>query len=164
MDKTFLEELVEYPAIAIQKIGTDESIVKLLTNNPDVDMNSEEADGVFENNIFDYDYVDDTINEASAYICVESDVVKIPNSTVKNMRLYVTVKCHKKFMKIDISKFKGIIGNRRDNLSMQVDRVLNGSDLFGIGQLQLESVRVISAPAGFTARELTYKMPEFNTR
>jgi hypothetical protein len=67
-------------------------------------------------------------------------------------------------MDIDTSKFPGIVGNRRDNLIRFVDKVLSGKDAFGIGALQLSSARVIPAPTGFTARELTYVVSEFSHR
>ena len=164
MAKTYLDELVEYPVKALQRIGTDETVVQLLTNNPNVDMESDEADGVFDKNLFDYGFVDDTTQEATAYICAEADVVKAPGSTMKNMELYVFIYCHKQFMNIDGSKFKGMIGNRRDNLIRYTDKLLNGSDIFGIGKLEFKSAKVIPAPTGFSARELTYVVPDFKPR
>lgn len=159
-----LDKLVEYPVKALHSIGTDRSIVQLLTDNPEVDMESEEADAVFDKYLFDYMYVDGTTAEASAYICVEAEVVKAPTVTMQNMKLYVTVLCHKQFMKVDASKFKGMIGNRRDNLVRYIDNMLNGSDIFGIGQLSLEHAHTVAAPTGFTARELTYTVPDIRTK
>ena len=49
MANTFLDELVEYPVKALHCIGTDPTVVKLLTDNPDIDMESEDADEVFDN-------------------------------------------------------------------------------------------------------------------
>lgn len=164
MANTFLDELVEYPVKALQKIGTDEMVVRLLTNNPDIDMDSEEADKVFDKYLFDYGYVDGTTSETAAYVCVEAEVAKTSSPTVQDMRLYVTIICHKQFMDIDASKFKGVIGNRRENLVRYIDRLLNNSDIFGIGKLTLETARTVSAPTGFAARELTYKVPEFRTK
>lgn len=164
MDKTFLDEIAEYPLKALQKIGTDPTVVGLLTNNPSIDMESDDADAVFEKYLFDYCYVDSSTDEAEAYICVEAEVPKLPTPAVKDMRLYVTIICHKQFMKIDPSKFRGIIGNRRDNLARFVDVLLNGSDIFGIGKLSLASARVVPAPTGFSARELTYYIPDFRNK
>ena len=161
MDNTFLDALVEYPVKALQKIGTDKTVASLLTNNPYIDMDSKEADEVFDKYLFDYGYVDGTTDEAAAYICVEADLVNTPTSSIKNMRLYVKVVCHKEFMNLDSSKFKGMIGNRRDNLTRYVDNLLNGSDVFGIGKLKLTDCRAAPAPTGFAARELAYKVSDF---
>ena len=164
MANTFLDNLVEYPVKALHCIGADPTVVKLLTDNPDIDMESKDADEVFEKFLFDYIYVDGTTTEASAYICVEAETVKAPTTTMQNMKLYVTVICHKQFMKVDATKFKGMIGNRRDNLVRYVDKLLNGADIFGIGALTLENAHTVAAPTGFTARELTYTVPDFRNK
>ena len=97
-------------------------------------------------------------------MCVEAETAKSPTPTMQNMKLYVTVICHKQFMKVDATKFKGMIGNRRDNLVRYVDKLLNGSDIFGIGALTLENAHTVAAPTGFTARELTYTVPDFRNK
>lgn len=124
-------------------------------------MDSDDADEVFEKYLFDYGYVDGTTSETAAYVCVEAEVPAIPTPTIKDMKLYVTVLCHKQFMPINTAEFKGMIGNRRDNLVRSIDKILNGADVFGIGQLTLKSARIVAAPTGFTARELTYEIPDF---
>lgn len=164
MANTFLDELVEYPVKALHCIGTDAAVVQLLTDNPNVDMDSETADAVFDKYLYDYLYVDGTTMESEAYVCVEAETAKSPTPTMQNMKLYVTVICHKQFMKVDATKFKGMIGNRRDNLVRYIDKLLNGSDIFGIGKLSFESARTIPAPTGFTARELMYSVPEFRNK
>lgn len=161
MDKTYLDELVEYPVKVLQRIGTNKNIVALLTNNPDVDLESPEADAVFDKYLYDYEYVDPTVTEASAYICVEADMAKPGSSTINDFRLYITVSCHKNFMSIDHSMFKGVVGNRRDNLVRYIDSILSGSDILGIGRLRLTSVRVVPSPVDFVTREMTYEIPEF---
>lgn len=164
MDRTNLDGLVEYPVKTLYKIGQCPGVVQLLTDNPEVDMDSDAADDVFDKYLFDYGYVDSTTEEAAAYICVEADCMGASNMAIQGMRLYVTVYCHKNYMDVDTSKFRGAAGNRRDNLVRLVDNELNGSDIFGIGELKLDSARVVPAPTGFTARELTYSVPEFRYR
>ena len=164
MDKTLIDQIVEYPAKVIHKLGTDATIASLLTNDPDIDMSSDEADDIFDKYLYDYGYIDDSATESRAYICVEAEAAKSPTAAVQNMKLYITVVCNKRFMSLDPTKFPGLIGNRRDNIVRYVDKVLGGADLFGIGKMQLESVRTVSAPVGYTARELTYKVADFKTK
>lgn len=164
MDKTFLDELVEYPVKALYKIGMDQTVVGLLTDNPDIDVDSDDADEVFDRYLFDYGYVDNTTTEAAAYICVEAEASGSLTESMHNMKLYVTIFCHKQFMDIEATKFKGMVGNRRDNLVRYVDALINGSDVFGIGKLTLDSVRSIPCPIGFSARELTYTVPDFRRK
>ena len=74
MANTYLDELAEYPAKAIRAIGTSEKIISLILDDPNVDMDSDEADEVFDKYLFDYGYVDSTTTEAGAYICAEAEL------------------------------------------------------------------------------------------
>lgn len=162
MAKTYLDQLVEYPAKVITKIANDKYCTGLIVNKGFSDVTDADYDEVLENNIFNYQYVDETANETAAYVWVEADVNGVENHTIKNMRLYVTVACHKGYMKLNPSTFKGISGNRRDNLIRYIDKLLNNTDLMGIGKLRLVSVKTISPISGFTVKEITYAVPDFN--
>ena len=76
--------------------------------------------------------------------------------------IYITVACHKEFMKLNCKTFKGMIGNRRDNLSRYIDKLFNGKSIMGIGALRLKSVRSVAPATGFTGRELCYEIRDFN--
>ena len=164
MANTYLDQLVEYPAKALQQIGTNEKIAKLLTNNPNLDMDSDEADDVFDKYLFDYIYVDDTTSSAEAYVCVEAELQRVENPNFQDFRIYCTIICHKRFMAVDPSLFPGMIGNRRDNLVRYVDSVLDGSPIYGVGNLTLVSVKTVPSPVGFSSRELTYKIADFRNK
>ena len=164
MADTYLDALTDYPLKALHAIGNDQTVVSLLTDDPNVVIGSEEADSVFDKYLFDYDFVDDTTVETAAYICAEAEVVRVPTDTMKTMEFYITVICHKKFMRIDTSKFKGMAGNRRDNLVRYIDNILSGTDLFGIGKLKFNRVVTVNSPAGFSARQIIYTVPDFNVK
>ncbi len=155
-------QLTEFPAKIIQAVGCDETIVQLLTNDPDVDMDSEEADSVFDKYLFDYLYVDETTDESEAYICVETELERSPSPTISDMRIYVDVICHKNYMHLTSDRFPAVMGNRRENLCKNIVRVLADKAVsmkFGIGALDLVSIKTIPSPAGFVARELIYEIP-----
>lgn len=164
MAKTYLDNLVEYPAKVLHKIGSDQRVVSLLLDSPNVDINGEAADSVYDKYLFDYGYVDGTTEETRAYICTEAEMIKSPTPSIHDLRIYVTIICHKQFMKVDAGKFRGMIGNRRDNLTRFIDGILNGSDIFGIGVLTLDSAKTVASPTGFTARELTYRISDFKDK
>lgn len=162
MAKTYLDQLVEYPAKIIQKIAEDRYCVGLLVNKRFDDITEDDYDAVLEGNIFDYQYVDETTQQSAAYVWVEAEVGYVSNAQIKDMKIYVTVACHKTYMKLDRSKFAGTIGNRKDNLVRYIDRLLNNTNLMGIGTLKLDSVKTLSPINGFTIREITYDVPDFN--
>lgn len=163
MAKTHLDELVDYPAKVILKLAGDKNCIALLRNTKNI--TEDDVDKVLENNIYDYEYVDKTTTEAEAYIWVEVDVPSVSNKQIKGMKLYITVACHKQFMKLNHKVFKGLVGNRRDNLVRYIDLLLNSSEIFGIGKLTLQSVKSLtSSNPSFTMREMTYIVPDFNIK
>lgn len=165
MDKTYLDELVDYPAKVAQKIGNSKEIIALLTNKRVEHLTEDDVDDVFDNYIYDYNYVDDTVTESRAFVWIEAEIPTVSNRQVKNMRLYVTVACHKRYMDITTGIFDGIAGNRRDNIIRYIDKELNGSEIFGIGRLSLRSVKTISSSnQEFSIRELCYEVPDFNLK
>lgn len=162
MAKTYLDQLVEYPAKIIKKISEDKYCVGLLVNKPFDDISEEDCDEVLDNNIFDYEYVDETTQKTAAYIWVDVEVNGVSNMQMKSVRVYVTIACHKTYMRLDRKKFQGVIGNRKDNLVRYVDKLLNNASSLGLGTLKLLSVKTLSPISGFAVREITYEIPDFN--
>ena len=161
MAKTYLDELVEYPAKAIQKIGTTKDVVSLLTDNATVDMDSDEANDIIDRNIFDYDYIDRTVQRSDAYIMVDSELDYPTSGTMNQWRVYVQIVCAKTFNSMDHKIFKGVSGNRRDNLAQEIDALLNGERFIGIGDLELLSAAPATVPDTFTSMLLTYRVHDF---
>ena len=159
--KTYMDMIVTYPSMILREIGQDETIAKLITNNPNLSMDSDEADDIFDRYLFDYGYVDETTQEARAYICVEAEAMKQPGIEIVTMGIYIDVFCHKDFMDIDPKLFPGFVGNRKDNIVRYIDKIMQRENFVGIGVPEMTSIKSIPAPVGFTARELTYKAPDF---
>lgn len=162
MAKTFLDQIVEYPAKVMLRIAEDKYCTGLLINKAFDKVGEDEIDTAAEEFIKDYQYVDDTVQQVAAYIWVEMEVNRVDNKTMKGIRLYVSVACHKNYMTLNRQMFKGIRGNRRDNLVRFVDKVLNNSEFLGLGALKLHSVRTVTPINSFTIREITYEIPDFN--
>jgi hypothetical protein len=153
---------VEYPAKIMQIISEDTICVGFLANKGFAEVTEDDFEWALEKRIYDYQYVDETADEASAYVWVETEVNRVENSKIKDMRIYITVTCHKEFMKLNCKTFKGMIGNRRDNLSRYIDKLFNGKSIMGIGALRLKNVRSVAPATGFTGRELCYEIRDFN--
>jgi len=162
MAKTYLDQIVEYPYKVMTRISQDSACVGLLVNKSFSTVTEDDEDTALDKYIKDYQYVDDTTQETSAFIMVEMEVNQVDNRTIKGIRLYVTVACSKGYMTLDRSTFKGIMGNRRDNLVRYIDKVLNNSDNLGLGTLKLKSVLTPSSVNGFAMRQITYEIPDFN--
>lgn len=162
MAKTYLDQLVEYPAKIMQKISEDKHCVGFLINKGFEEVNEDDFEKTLDENIFDYQYVDETAEKTSAYIWVEIEVSRVENSKIKDLKLYVTVSCHKDYMALNHKTYQGVIGNRRDNIVRYVDRLLNGKSFAGIGGFKLKNVKSVSPSPNFTGRLLCYDIADFN--
>ena len=162
MAKTYLDQVVEYPSKVMLRIAEDKCCTGLILNKPFSEVGEDDIDTVLDDYIKDYQYVDETTQETAAFVWVEMEVNQVDNKTIKGGRLYVTVSCHKNYMALAPKVFKGVIGNRRDNIVRYIDKILNNSQFMGIGRLKLRSVKTIAPISGFTGRELTYEVPDFN--
>lgn len=99
--------------------------------------------------IFDYNFVDDTITEEKTFIFVETDIDYIRNNMFVDFNLYVCIFTAKKLVRLsDISKpsvkevknmgyFAGTNGNRIDILCDIVDKTISGNNRIpGIGTVK----------------------------
>lgn len=162
MAKTYLDQLVDYPAVIMQKISEDKHCVGFLLNKKFEEVTEDDFERALEKNIFDYQYVDDTTETVNAYIWVEAEVSRVENRQIKDMRLYITISCHKDYMLLNHKNYKGVMGNRRDNITRYVDKLLNGCSIVGIGGFKLKSVRTTAPAKNFTGRVLCYDVADFN--
>lgn len=165
MDKTYLDEMIEYPAKVIQRLCESKEVVALIKNKKIDQVTEDDIDEIMDKNIFDYQYVDDTVSEACAYVMVEADCSNVSNKQIKEMKLYVTVACHKGFMQLNTKLFPKFQGNRRDNLVRYIDKELNDQQFFGIGTLKLNYAKTMSSSnQSFTMRTLCYEVSDFNIK
>lgn len=161
MRKTFLSDGIRYKAEVIKQLCSSQPVIGLLGNNPNIDLSSEEASSLMDHNIYDFNYVSKTIERADAFIMVDADMINITSGTMNAWELYVQVVCHKTYVPLDASIFKGLSGNRLDNLTYEIDSLLNGTRLFGIGLLELSSCTTAVVPDSFSSKILTYRINEF---
>lgn len=103
MAKTYLDQLVEYPAKVIQKISEDKQIISFIVNKELTRVTEDDFDAVLDGSIFSYQYIDDTVTTVGAFVWVEIDIPSVSNMHIKDAEIYVTVACHQKYMRLDLS-------------------------------------------------------------
>lgn len=159
--KTPLQDGIEYKAEVISRICASQSVIGLLIDDADVDIDSDAAYAALEQNMFDYNYIDGTVKRSDAFIMVDADMVAATSGTMNAWEVYIQVVCEKNYVPLSGKKFKGWKGNRLDNLVFQIDKLLNGSHIFGIGRLSLQSCTTAVVPDSFSSKLLTYRVEEF---
>ena len=156
-----LDDMTLYKEAIIRKIASSQKVIGLLVNDPMIDMDSDEANDIIDRNIFDYDYIDRTVQRSDAYIMVDSELDYPTSGTMNQWRVYVQIVCAKTFNSMDHKIFKGVSGNRRYNLAQEIDALLNGERFIGIGDLELLSAAPATVPDTFTSMLLTYRVHDF---
>lgn len=160
---TYLDELIDYPKTVILKLLKQQMILDLLANKRNADIEDMEDDKGKWKYFFDYEYIPGTTQEVKAAFCVDTDIVSVANKSIKRLELYVSCFCSQAFMSLDSKMFKGLGGNRMNNLIRYADLSLRESRDFGIGQLELKNVRTMtSGNSDFAKKTLVYAMPDFN--
>lgn len=156
-----IDEIIDFKKKVIDTLGISQAVTGLILDDPNIDMESDAAYSVFDNNLFNYNYVDDTQIQVSALIMVEVEILGVPTDTIKDLVVYVQTVVSKDYMQLNPKIFEGVRGNRRDNIARQVDLLLNNSKDYGIGRLSLDRVGIASVPDGYTSTLLTYTVTNF---
>lgn len=157
---THIDQLVDYNQLVVNKILASKEVMSLIANDPNIDLDSEAA-AEWEEHVLDHAWVDDTVQEAGAFVTVDVDIPEISSGTIQEMRVYVQVLVSKTYMPLSPSLFKGVKGNRRDNIVRQIDMLLNGSREFGIGRLDLTNIRTVNTANKFAGKLMTYEVYDF---
>lgn len=162
MAKTNLDEIVNFPNIAIRELSKNQNFVSLLTNIPNADLNDEDTEFEWNNCTNDFDYVEGIIQETKSFCCVDTEI-EVTSNTIKEVYLTVLVGVHRNNMSLKGTNFKGIAGNRRDNLIRELDYTLRNDSSFGIGGLELVGRIRAASVAGkeFSCKVATYRVPNF---
>ena len=164
---TNLDEIVDYPDAIALTLSQDQTIVGLLVDDPNVDMVNDDVD-VLGSQIYNYNFIPDVATDSLSYITIDTVVSDAKTETVKTLKVIITVISNKTNMKLKPTIFKGVAGNRRDNLVRYTDLIVRKMDNLGIGKLQL-TARTPVAPVSigvtdYTAKQLVYEVPNFDRR
>lgn len=157
---THQDQLVDYNQRICNKILSSQAVMALIANDPDLDLDSPSS-AEWEEHVIDHAWVDDTVQEAGAFVTVDVDVTDMSSGTIKDMRVYVEVLVSKNYMHLTPTLFKGVKGNRRDNIVRQIDLLLNGSYEFGIGRLDASNIRTVTTANKFSGKLITYVVSDF---
>jgi len=162
-DATYIDELINFKNTAVRKLGNSQEVVGLILDNPSIDMESDEALSVVGRDILDHSYCDDTLIDVRALIFVEAAIIKNVTTQMRRDEIDVHIIVDRHYMTLDPSRYKGVRGNRRDNLARQVNQLLQESNEYGIGTLTLIDCEPFVVPKGYSGLLLRYRTADFDT-
>lgn len=150
-----LQELTTYKAKLMETICSSQTIANLLN------VTGKEIAPIGKplaySQVFPYSYVPSVTENAEAFICFKIDVPSIINDTVKTVQVTVYTMCEKKLMRMTDGS-----GIRIDLLASEVDKLLNGSSKFGLGNMDLVSVHEFTPIDGYYGNVLCYRVQDIN--
>lgn len=148
-----LEEFFDYKNRLTQDLLTSKPIVRLLSDDyEDIDK----PETLVYKQVFPYEYVPETVEHGHTFICCEVEVQKISSKTFMSPTLYVWVFTHKSKMRLPEG------GVRVDKLCSEIAKTINGSRYYGLGELDLYSVRRFAPITDYQGKVMSFQAKEFN--
>ena len=150
-----LQELFDYKNVLIRKFITDPTIVHLV--NEDVDM--DDASSLIYTQLFPYEYLPETTEHGYTFICTEVDITRVQSKTFLYPTLYIWVFSHKSKLRLPSEDGGGV---RTDRLCEAIARNINGSREFGLGELDLYSVKRFAPMTDFNGKLMMFQAKDIN--
>lgn len=147
-----LTEFFDYKNKLMEQLLTSKEIVELL--NPDISLS--EAPSLAYKVVFPCEYLPETVEHGKTFICFDVDIQKSLNKTYLLPTLYVWVFTHKSLLRLPEG------GVRTDKLCSEICKVINGSFEYGLGELDLYSVKRFAPMTDFQGKCLTFNAVDFN--
>lgn len=149
----FLDEFFDYKNEVMKTLCSNPEIVHLITDSskapvPNYDLAYTQ--------IYPFEYIPETVDEGQTFICFDVDIAEVIDKTYYVPVLYIWLFTHKSKLRLNEG------GIRVDNLAIEVNKELNGSRYFGLGELDLHSVGRFSPIKDYQGRVLTYYARDFN--
>ena len=148
-----LEDIYDYKNRLMMDILTNPEIVHLISE--DVDM--EDAEKLAYEQVIPYEYVGETVFDGRTFILFDVDIQRVPNKTFLIPTIYVWVFAHRSRMRLPDGG-----GVRVDKICSEICKAINGSRMFGLGELDLYSVKRFAPMTDYGGKMMTFQAKEFN--
>lgn len=147
-----LDDFYDYKNKLMEDLLTNENIVRIL--NERLPMSS--AKTLAYTQVFPCEYVPETVQEGKTYICFDVDIQK-GGKTFYYPTLYIWVFAHRS--KLRLPNGGGVL---TDKLCSEICKAIDGSRYYGLGELELYSVKRFAPMTDYQGKVLTFTMKEFN--
>ena len=148
-----LNEFFDYKNEIMKTLCCNKDIVHLITNSKDAPVPNY---NLAYKQIFPYEFIPETVDDGMTFICFDVDIADVQDKTFYLPVVYVWAFTHKSILRLDEG------GIRTDKLAVEINKELNGSRYFGLGELDLYSVGRFSPITDYQGRVLTYSAKDFN--
>lgn len=147
-----LQEFFDYKNQLMEDLLTSKEIVKLIDDT----VALQNAASLAYTQVFPCEYVPDTVQEGKTYICFDIDIQRVADKTFLSPTLFVWVFTHRSKLRLPEG------GVRTDKLCSEICKAINGSRKYGLGELNLYSVKRFAPMTDFQGKVLTFYAKDFN--
>lgn len=147
-----LHDFYDYKNRLMRDLLTNERIVQLVNEKKNIDT----AYDLAYTQIFPLDYVPETVQSGDTYICFDVDILNSDNKTFLNPVLYIWVFVHRSNIRLPEG------GVRADEICAEICDTINGSRYYGLGELNLYSVKRYAPMTDYQGKLMTFRIREFN--
>lgn len=147
-----LDEFFDYKNQLMEDLLTSEPIVKLINE----ELSFDNAKSLMYTQVFPYEYVPDTVEKGKTFVCCDVDIQRVTDKTYLSPTLYVWVFSHKSKLRLPEG------GVRTDKLCSKITGAINGSRKYGLGELNLYSVKRFAPMTDFQGKVMTFHAKDFN--
>lgn len=147
-----LRDLFDYKNQLMQDLLTNEKLVRLI----DKDIPIADAGKLAYSKVFPYEYIPDTAKNGDTFVCFDVDVLSVVNKTFLNPTIYVWVFTHRTNQRLSEG------GLRIDEFCAELCEAINGSRMYGMGELEFQSMRRFAPMTDFHGKCLIFKAVEVN--
>lgn len=148
-----LEEFYDYKNQLMDDLLRDEEVLRLLSDDY---TPIEDPKSLVLTQVFPFEYIPETVEHGMTFICCDVDIQKSINKTYLMPVLYVWEFTHKSKLILPEG------GVRTDKLASEITKRLNGSRYYGLGELDLSSVRRFVPIDAYHGKVLTFNAVDFN--
>ena len=148
-----LQEFFDYKNQLMEDLLTNQKIVELVNG----DISFDDADSLVYMQVFPYEYVPDTVEHGNTFICIDVDIQESVNKTFLLPTLYVWVFTHRSLLRLPNGG-----GVRTDKLCSEICNAINGSRMYGLGELNLYSVKRFAPMTDYQGKCMTFHAVDFN--
>lgn len=149
-----LQDFYDYKNRFAEDVLTDENLVHLITDDANYDMSR--VGELMYSHVFPFEYMPETLEKAGTYLFIEVEAQRMTEETFFTPVIYVWIMCHKSKLRLPEG------GVRTDALVSALAGKMNGSRMYGIGELDLYAVRRFSPIADYNGKMMTFHAREFN--
>lgn len=158
----YLDEFFNYKNQLIDDLLTNGEIVKLMSDKYE-EMPMDEAGKLVYTQIFPYEFIPETVEHGKTFICCDVDISRMSdrreapsNKMIYSPVLYVWLFTHKSLMRLPEG------GVRVDQLAHEIAKTVNGSHKYGMGSLELYSVKRFAPAMDYQGKVMVFDAKDWN--